>query len=128
MARKPSLGSLSPGLDRTRIGERLEASLAGLQELYLLREKQRATVRRALSEERRDQVRRSSPHNVDSARLFVRAVLCTIVRFTRSHYTLQCILVWGPVQSSGVRPLLTSHPTAPVAQGLDPSPHTPQPL
>ncbi|XP_042201244.1 dapper homolog 2 [Callorhinchus milii] len=36
------------GLDRSRAGERLRAALAGLQELHLLRERQRGLVREAL--------------------------------------------------------------------------------
>ncbi|GCC16860.1 uncharacterized protein [Chiloscyllium punctatum] len=48
MARKAAASAPSPGLDRRRIGERLEASLAGLQELRLLRERHRETVRRLL--------------------------------------------------------------------------------
>ncbi|XP_041035782.1 dapper homolog 2-like [Carcharodon carcharias] len=48
MARKAAVSAPSPGLDRRRVGERLEASLAGLQELRLLREKQRETVQRVL--------------------------------------------------------------------------------
>ncbi|NXI48554.1 DACT2 protein, partial [Galbula dea] len=37
------------GWDRSRVGERLQAALAGLQELQLLREKQRELVRTALA-------------------------------------------------------------------------------
>ncbi|XP_043538927.1 dapper homolog 2-like [Chiloscyllium plagiosum] len=48
MARKAAASAPSPGLDRRRIGERLDASLAGLQELRLLRERHRETVRRLL--------------------------------------------------------------------------------
>eukprot|EP00061_Rhincodon_typus_P005263 g24554.t1 len=48
MARKAVASAPSPGLDRRRIGERLEASLAGLQELRLLRERHRETIQRLL--------------------------------------------------------------------------------
>uniref|UniRef100_UPI00398EAC91 dapper homolog 2-like n=1 Tax=Pristiophorus japonicus TaxID=55135 RepID=UPI00398EAC91 len=49
MARKAGASSPNAGLDRNRIGERLEASVAGLQELRLLRERQEETVRRVLA-------------------------------------------------------------------------------
>ncbi|XP_072101822.1 dapper homolog 2-like [Mobula birostris] len=52
MARKAGASGPKPGLDRNRIGERLEASVAGLLELRLLRERQEETVRRVLQEER----------------------------------------------------------------------------
>ncbi|XP_067877875.1 dapper homolog 2-like [Heterodontus francisci] len=55
MARKAAAaGATSPGLDRHRIGERLQASLAGLQELRLLRERHRETVRKVLGEQGQD--------------------------------------------------------------------------
>ncbi|XP_072887401.1 dapper homolog 1-like [Hemitrygon akajei] len=50
MARKAGASGPKPGLDRNRIGERLEASVAGLLELRLLRERQEETVRRVLQE------------------------------------------------------------------------------
>ncbi|XP_069749980.1 dapper homolog 2-like [Narcine bancroftii] len=50
MARKEATGAPKAGLDRRRVGERLEASVAGLQELRLLRERHEETVRRLLRE------------------------------------------------------------------------------
>ncbi|XP_039402160.1 dapper homolog 1-like isoform X3 [Mauremys reevesii] len=48
MARRAVLPSLWSGSDRVRIGERLQASLAGILELGLLRETQKGTVESAL--------------------------------------------------------------------------------
>lgn len=42
------------GMDRGRIGERLHAALAGLQELHLLRDKQSSRVRWALTQDREE--------------------------------------------------------------------------
>lgn len=44
------------GADRTRVGERLHAALAGLQELHLLRDRQREMVSWALSADREEPV------------------------------------------------------------------------
>nr|XP_025035756.1 dapper homolog 2-like isoform X1 [Pelodiscus sinensis] len=48
MARRAVLPSLWSGSDRVRIGERLQASLAGILELELLRDTQKGTVESAL--------------------------------------------------------------------------------
>ncbi|NXN92419.1 DACT2 protein, partial [Rhinopomastus cyanomelas] len=45
----PRAGGWDRGRDRGRVGERLQATLAGLQELQVLREKQRELVRAALA-------------------------------------------------------------------------------
>ncbi|XP_020653091.3 uncharacterized protein LOC110081049 [Pogona vitticeps] len=55
--------SLWSGHERLRIGERLQASLAGLLELDLLRETQRAIVERALEEE--EETRRKDDEDDD---------------------------------------------------------------
>ncbi|KAL8184273.1 UNVERIFIED_CONTAM: hypothetical protein K2H54_011391 [Gekko kuhli] len=54
MARRAVPPSLWSGNERLRIGERLQASLAGLLELDLLRETQRETVERALERSQKD--------------------------------------------------------------------------
>lgn len=54
MARRAVPPSLWSGTERLRVRERLQASLAGILELELLRDRQSATVERALEE-------RSSP-------------------------------------------------------------------
>ncbi|KAF7238582.1 hypothetical protein EYD10_14770 [Varanus komodoensis] len=53
-ARRAAPPSLWSGNERLRIGERLQASLAGLLELELLRETRRGSVQRALHESRAD--------------------------------------------------------------------------
>lgn len=42
------MSAAAAGVDRSRVGERLQAALAGLQELHLLRDKQSEMVSRAL--------------------------------------------------------------------------------
>ncbi|XP_028676343.2 dapper homolog 2 [Erpetoichthys calabaricus] len=55
LSRKVDAGSVllnsAAGIDRSRIGERLQAALAGLQELHILKEKQESLVREALEME-----------------------------------------------------------------------------
>nr|XP_028579759.1 LOW QUALITY PROTEIN: dapper homolog 2 [Podarcis muralis] len=48
---RPAQQQRQGGWDRCRVGERLQAALAGLQELQVLREKQRALVSGALAEQ-----------------------------------------------------------------------------
>lgn len=48
--------SAAAGLDRSRVGERLQAALAGLQELHLLRDRQGDMVSWALKVDREEPV------------------------------------------------------------------------
>ncbi|KAF3708448.1 Dapper -like protein 2 Frodo 2 [Channa argus] len=48
--------SAAAGVDRTRVGERLQAALAGLQELHLLKDKQRDMVSWALKVDREEPI------------------------------------------------------------------------
>lgn len=52
----PGMMSAAAGIDRGRVGERLQAALAGLQELHHLKEKQGDMVTRALRMDRDDPV------------------------------------------------------------------------
>ena len=61
-------GGAGSGLDRGRVGERLQAALAGLQELHLLREKQGDMVTRALQPEDRRGATSGTPAAVQSSR------------------------------------------------------------
>lgn len=48
--------SVAAGVDRSRVGERLQAALAGLQELHLLKERQSDMVSWALRMDREEPV------------------------------------------------------------------------
>lgn len=50
------MSAAAAGVDRSRVGERLQAALAGLQELHLLRDKQNEMVNWALRVDREEPV------------------------------------------------------------------------
>lgn len=50
------MSAAAAGVDRSRVGERLQAALAGLQELHLLRDKQSEMVNWALRVDREEPV------------------------------------------------------------------------
>lgn len=52
------MSAAAAGVDRSRVGERLQAALAGLQELHLLRDKQCEMVNWALKVDRDEPVTR----------------------------------------------------------------------
>lgn len=52
------MSAAAAGVDRSRVGERLQAALAGLQELHLLRDKQSEMVNWALKVDRDEPVTR----------------------------------------------------------------------
>lgn len=54
------MSAAAAGVDRSRVGERLQAALAGLQELHLLKDRQRDMVSWALRVDREEPV--SSVH------------------------------------------------------------------
>ncbi|XP_015267662.1 PREDICTED: uncharacterized protein LOC107111235 [Gekko japonicus] len=67
MARRAVPPSLWSGNERLRIGERLQASLAGLLELDLLRETQREAVERALERRQKDGDRQQKDGNLQGS-------------------------------------------------------------
>lgn len=52
------MSAAAAGVDRSRVGERLQAALAGLQELHLLRDKQNEMVNWALKVDRDEPITR----------------------------------------------------------------------